>query len=126
MLSINDYNHLKLLYDEFLKKNLYIKDIIQKDLWDDIEVAIKDKEDLMRQILFFEKPRLKQIKDNAELNKIRLKLIDLEKENIALIVEKRQHLTHDLKKTKKIKKILNAYEPTSRYTKSTFEVRQED
>lgn len=126
MLSVHDYNHLKLLYDEFLKKNLYIKDIITKGLWDDIDVAIKEKEALMRQIIFFEKPRLKEIKSNDELNKIRLKLIELEKENIAFIVEKRQELTYDIAKTKKMKKVLNAYEPSSRNAKSTFEVRQDD
>ena len=118
MLSINDYNHLKLLYDEFLKKNLYIRDIISKGLWDDLDNAIKEKESLMRQIIFFEKPRLSKIKENDELNKKRLKLIELEKENIALVVEKRQQLEKELKKTKKVKKVLNA--------KSTFEVRQED
>ena len=126
MLSVHDYNHLKLLYDEFLKKNLYIKEIIAKGLWDDIDVAVKEKEALMRQIIFFEKPRLKAIKSNYELNKIRLKLIELEKENIALIVEKRQELTLDLAKNKKMKKVLNTYEPASRNVKSTFEVRQDD
>ena len=126
MLSINDYNHLKLLYDEFLKKNLYIRDIINKGLWDDLDSAIKEKESLMRQIIFFEKPRLSKIKENDELNKKRLKLIELEKENIALVVEKRQQLEKELKKTKKVKKVLNAYEPASLNTKSTFEVRQEE
>ena len=101
MLSIHDYNHLKLLYDEFLKKNLYIRDIINQGNWDDIETAVKEKEALMRQIIFFEKPRLSEIKDNDELNKKRLKLIELEKANIALIVEKRQQLEKELKKTKK-------------------------
>lgn len=126
MLSINDYNHLKLLYDEFLKKNLYIRDIISKGLWDDLDNAIKEKESLMRQIIFFEKPRLSKIKENDELNKKRLKLIELEKENIALVVEKRQQLEKELKKTKKVKKVLNTYEPASLNAKSTFEVRQED
>ncbi len=126
MLSINDYNHLKLLYDEFLKKNLYIRDIINKGLWDDLDNAIKEKESLMRQIIFFEKPRLSKIKENDELNKKRLKLIELEKENIALVVEKRQQLEKELKKTKKVKKVLNTYEPASLNAKSTFEVRQED
>lgn len=126
MLSIHDYNHLKLLYDEFLKKNLYIKEIINKGLWDDLDVAIKDKEALMRQIIFFEKPRLDKIKSNDELNKKRLKLIELEKENIALVAEKRQMLEKELRKTKKVKKVLNTYEPLSRNTRSTFEVRQDD
>ena len=126
MLSINDYNHLKLLYDEFLKKNLYIKEIINLGNWDDIEGAIKEKEALMRQIIFFEKPRLTQIKSNEELNKIRIKLIELEKENIALVAAKRQKLEEELRKTKKVKKVLNAYEPSSKNVKSTFEVRQDD
>lgn len=126
MLSIHDYNHLKLLYDEFLKKNLYIRDIINQGNWDDIETAVKEKEALMRQIIFFEKPRLSEIKDNDELNKKRLKLIELEKANIALIVEKRQQLEQELKKTKKTKKILNTYEPASRNVKSTFVLKQDD
>ncbi len=126
MLSIHDYNHLKLLYDEFLKKNLYIRDIINQGNWDDIETAVKEKEALMRQIIFFEKPRLSEIKDNDELNKKRLKLIELEKANIALIVEKRQQLEKELKKTKKTKKILNTYEPASRNVKSTFVLKQDD
>ena len=126
MLSIHDYNHLKLLYDEFLKKNLYIRDIINQGNWDDIETAVKENEALMRQIIFFEKPRLSEIKDNDELNKKRLKLIELEKANIALIVEKRQQLEQELKKTKKTKKILNTYEPASRNVKSTFVLKQDD
>lgn len=111
MLTINDYNHLKTLYEQFRKSNAYIKDLITKDDWESVETAVKEKEDLLKKIIFFEKPRINDIKENPELNKIRIELIELEKENISLVKELRESLSAELKNVKKAKKVINAYEP---------------
>ena len=57
MLSINDYNHLKLLYDNFFKSNSHIASLIEADDWDSVDIAIQEKENIIRQIIFFEKPQ---------------------------------------------------------------------
>ena len=126
MLSINDYNHLKLLYEQFYKMNAYIKELISNNDWDSVDFAIQDKDSLLRKIIFFEKPRINQIKGNKELHSMRLNLIELEKENIELVKKMKEDLIGEIKKVKKAKKVLNAYEPISNNTISTFEVKSCD
>ena len=125
MLSINDYNHLKLLYEQFFKSNSHIASLINQDDWDSVDIAIQQKESLLRQIIFFEKPRLDKIKQNKELNQYRLKLVELEKQNIELVKTMKQKLIADISNVKKAKKILNTYEPVSNKSVSTFEVRDD-
>ena len=125
MLSINDYNHLKLLYDRFFKSNAHIKTLIMSDDWDSVDIAIQEKEDIIRQIIFFEKPRLEEVKENNELMSLRKKLVELEKENIELVKKLKQDYLNKLLTIKKAKKVLNTYEPTTNDVVSTFEVNSE-
>ena len=122
MLSVADFNQLKLLYDIFKKTNIHIKELINEQKWDDVDIAIQEKENILRQIIFFEKPRLKDIKENDELNKIRLELIELEKENIVLVKTAQNAMRKDLAGVKKTKKLLSAYEPGVNNPKSTYDV----
>ena len=126
VLSINDYNHLKLLYDKFYKSNRYINKLIENDDWESVDIAIQEKEALLRQIIFFEKPRLDAIKSNKELLKIRKKLVDLEKQNIALVVSLREKTKEKFSQIKKAKKILNTYEPASNKVISTFDIKEDN
>ena len=126
MLSINDYNHLKLLYDQFFKSNSHIASLINQDDWDSVDIAIQEKENIIRQIIFFEKPRLEQVKNNKDLMTLRNKLVELEKSNIELVKAKKQALVSDLVNVKKARKVLNAYEPTTNVSISTFEVKEEE
>lgn len=126
MLSINDYNHLKLLYERFFKMNAHIKDLVLKAEWESVDFAVQEKDALLRQIVLFEKPRLKDIKASDELNKIRLELIELEKENINIIKKLRISLIRELSGVKKSKKVLNTYEPTTNNIISTFEIKHEE
>ena len=126
VLSINDYNHLKLLYDKFYKSNRYINILIENDDWESVDIAIQEKEALLRQIIFFEKPRLDAIKSNKELLKIRKKLVDLEKQNIALVVSLREKTKEKFSQIKKAKKILNTYEPASNKAISTFDIKEDN
>lgn len=126
MLSINDYNHLKLLYERFLRMNAHIKEMVLKGEWQNVDFAVQEKEILLKQILLFEKPRIKHIKTNKELNSMRIKLIELEKQNISLIKRLRVELIKELSGVKKTKKVLNAYEPSINSTISTFEIDHED
>ena len=105
MLSIDDYNHLKLLYDKFEKMNAHIKKLISDNRYEDVDFAIQEKENILRQIIFFEKPRLNEIKENEELNAIRLKLIELEKNNIELIKMQKENLLKEISGIKKTKKV---------------------
>ena len=124
MLSVGDYNHLKLLYDNFFKSNQHIKNLINLNDWDSVDIAIQEKENLIRQILFFEKPRIEEIKANSELLSLRKKLIELEKENIVLVNSLKQKLISEISTVKKAKKVLNAYEPLTVNAVSTFEVNE--
>ena len=126
MLSIHDYNHLKLLYEQFFKMNIHIKELIKNQDWDSVDFAIQDKEALLRKIIFFEKPRLEAIKNNKELHQARLKLIELEKENIEIVKKMKEDLIGEIKQVKKAKKILNAYEPISNKTTSTFAINDDE
>ena len=125
MLSINDYNHLKLLYDKFFKSNAHIKSLIEADDWDSVDIAIQEKEAIMRQIIFFEKARLNEVKANKELMSLRNKLVELEKENIELVKKIKEDFFNQLLNIKKAKKVLNAYEPSTNNIVSTFEVNSE-
>ena len=107
MLSVSDYNHLKLLYDKFFKSNSHIKSLINLGDWDSVDIAIQEKENIIRQIIFFEKPRLEQVKNNSELMELRNRLVELEKANIELVKAKKQELVADLVNVKKAKKVLN-------------------
>lgn len=122
MLSINDYNHLKLLYDKFFKSNAYIKSLIEADDWDSVDIAIQEKEGLIRQIIFFEKARINEIKANKELMNLRSKLVEAEKENIELVKKIKENFFKELSNIKKAKKVLNTYEPITNVAVSTFEV----
>lgn len=122
MLSINDYNHLKLLYEKFFKSNAHIRALIEADDWDSVDIAIQEKESLIRQIIFFEKARLNEVKTNKELMKLRNQLVELEKENIELVKKIKEDFFKKLASVKKVKKVLNMYEPTTLDAVSTFEV----
>lgn len=126
MLSINDYNHLKLLYDNFFKFNQHINALIQGNDWDSVDIAIQEKDKLIRQILFFEKPRVEEIKNNKELLALRKKLIELEKENIVLVKSLKEKMVSEISNVKKAKKVLNTYEPTTNDIVSTFNISDED
>lgn len=125
MLSINDYEHLKLLYDKFFKKNKQIRTLITEGEFESVDFAIQEKDSLIRQILLFEKPRINEIKNNSVLYEMRLKLIELEKENIVLVKNMKDKLLKELGSIKKTKKIINTYEPKTNETVSTFEVYEE-
>ena len=122
MLSVNDYNHLKLLYDNFFKSNAHIKSLIEADDWDSVDIAIQEKENIIRQIIFFEKPRLEQVKNNKELMTLRNKLVELEKSNIVLVNSKKEALFKSLIDVKKAKKVLNTYEPASNVSITTIDI----
>jgi len=126
MLSPADYNQLKLLYDKFSKYNAHIKNLIEQEKFDDADFAIQEKESLLRQIIFFEKPRIKEIKENEELNNIRLNLIELEKDNIKLVKSMKENLVRELTDIKRTKKVINAYEPTLNQAVSTIDIKEED
>ena len=125
MLSVNDYNHLKLLYDKFFKSNSHIKSLIEIGDWDSVDIAVQEKDAIISQIIFFEKPRLEQVKANKELMQLRNQLVELEKNNIELVKMKKQELLVELTSVKKAKKVLNTYEPYANKTISTFEVRDD-
>lgn len=122
MLSINDYNHLKLLYDKFFKSNSHIRTLIEADDWDSVDIAIQEKESIIRQIIFFEKARINEVKANKELMTLRNRLVELEKENIELVKKIKEDFFNQLLSIKKAKKVLNAYEPATNNVVSTFEV----
>ena len=126
MLTPDDYSHLKLLYDKFEKMNSHIKKLIELNNLDDLDIAIQEKEGLLRQIIFFEKPRINDIKENDELDKMRIKLIELEKENISLVKSLKEALLKEFSSVKKTKKIISAYEPTLNQTHSTVDIKDED
>ena len=125
MLSINDFNHLRLLYDQFLKMNAYIKKLVLAGDWEAVNYAIQDKEKLQRKILSFEKPHIEEIKKCPELLNFRKKLIQLESENIDLVKSLRNDIMKEISNVKLAKKILNAYEPTTNKITSTFEIKDE-
>ena len=122
MLSIHDYNHLKLLYDKFFKSNAHVRALIEADDWDSVDIAVQEKESLIRQIIFFEKSRLQEIKENKELMGLRNRLVELEKENIELVKKIREDFFNKLISIKKVKRVLSTYEPVLNDSQSTFEI----
>ena len=125
MLTVSDYQQLKLLYDKFFKSNELIKKLILEKDWDSVETAVSEKDVTLRQIIFFEKPRLKEIKANKELLEMRLKLIDLEKQNIELVKVMQQELVSEISNVKQAKKVLVAYEPSVQNSISTLDIKED-
>ncbi len=126
MLSVNDYNHIKLLYEQLLKLNANVKELILAKDWDGLSFVVRDKEALTDKIVRFEKPRVQDIKDNDVLNKTRIKLYELEKENLELVKKIREDMLLEFRNVKKARKVLGAYEPTVGQAISTFEVKSDD
>lgn len=126
MLSENDKEHIKLLYDKFLKINQYIRTSIANIDMETIENIFNTKNQLIKQIVSFEKIYHKEIKEDEELLALKLDLIEKEKENIVLMEELKEKLTQEFSKAGKMKKIYSAYEPSLNEVRSTFEVNNED
>lgn len=126
MLSENDKEHIKLLYDKFLKINQYIRTSIENIDMETIENIFNTKNQLIKQIVSFEKIYHKEIKEDKELLALKLDLIEKEKENIVLMEELKEKLTQEFSKAGKMKKIYSAYEPSLNEVRSTFEVNNED
>ncbi len=126
MLSITEYNYIKLLYDKFLKTNKYINELMLNNEWDSVDFAVQDKEALIKQIMQFEKVHLQNIKENAELLKIRLNLVDLEKHNIELLKTMQEELKKEFSSVNKSKKVLHTYEPALSRGLSTINISDDD
>ncbi len=126
MLSITEYNFIKLLYDKFLKINQYINELMRNNEWDSVDFAIQDKEVLIKQIMQFEKVHLQNIKENPELLKLRLNLIDLEKRNIELLKVMQEELKKEFSSVNKSKKLLHTYEPALSKGFSTVDVSDDE
>lgn len=122
MLSITEYEYIKLLYDKYKKSNDYIRDLMQKDEWDSVEYAVDDKNETMKLILQFEKVHKDNIKLNPELTKIRKQLIEMEKSNIELLKTLKEEAKNELDSVSKAKKVLNKYEPDASEGVSTINI----
>ncbi len=126
MISVPDYSHLKLLYDKFREINSQIKELIKNENIDELDIVVQEKESVLRQIIFFEKSRIKDIKENSELNSIRLNLVELEKENIELLKSVKENMTKELTDIKRTKSVINAYEPSLNQMISTIDIKDTD
>lgn len=122
MLSISDYNQLKILYANYKKFSELIKQLAEKDDWDAIENAIGEKDAFLRKIIFFEKPRIKDIRDNDEILALRNEIVELEKENIVFINNLKMALSSELAGVKQTKKLYSAYSPLGKDAISTFQI----
>ncbi|MBQ2983225.1 MAG: hypothetical protein IJD57_00305 [Candidatus Gastranaerophilales bacterium] len=126
MLSENDISHLKLLYEKYHKMNLQIRELLKSNDFDSIEYVISNKENLLKQIMLFEKPRLDEIKQNDELVKVRKDVATFEKSNIELLKTLKIHLEKEVGTVRKAKKLLHTYEPIAQKRVSTFEIDADD
>jgi hypothetical protein len=125
-ISQNDINHLKLLYEKYHKMNLQIREFLKVNDFDSIEYVISNKENLLKQIMQFEKPRLQDIMKNEELVEQRKSVAVFDKSNIELLKTLKLRLEKEVASIKKAKKVLHAYEPMAQKTMSTFEIETED
>jgi len=126
MLSINNYNHLKLLYEQFISLNNKIKELIQKEDSESVQNAVREKDTLIKRILQAERAHIEEIKENKELFELRKKIVELEKENLELAIEFKSKLSKELNKLSKARKVLNAYEPTANKEITTIDIKSED
>ena len=125
MLSLNDKEHLILLYNQFLKLNELVNKLALENDYESIENLLKDKDELISKIISFEKTRVEDIKNDEELISFKRKLIELEKKNIELIKTLKNDIIKDLVQVKTAKKVLNAYEPTTNQVVSPIVVDDE-
>lgn len=126
MLSPNDISHLKLLYEQYHKMNLEIRELLKNNDFNSIEYVIANKEKLLRQIILFEKARLEDLKENEELLKIKKDVATFDKANIELLKTLKIHLQKEVRHAKQTRKVLNTYEPSTKRRISTFEIDADD
>ena len=125
MLTVDDYNHIKTLYEQFKKTNSYIKTLMEQNDWDSVEGAVQEKNGLLKKIIFFEKPRINDIKENEELNKLRLELIELEKQNIEIVKTMKEALSKELGEVHQKNVLRNTYDPANAEIISTMEIKED-
>lgn len=125
MLSSNDKSHIKTLYDQYNDMLNYIKTLVDEGNWDALPNSLNDKEKLIKKIMNFEKPRVEDIKQVEYLFAKRKELIQKEIDLIEYIKQVKNTTISDLSGIKKAKKVLNAYEPSTLHTVSTFNYKEE-
>ncbi len=126
MLEKNNREHIKLLYEKFEKINSYIKSAIKKEDMETIQNIFDTKNELIKEIVSFEKIYHQEIKKDKELLNFKLKLIEEEKINIKLMENLKTKAMREIVNTSKTKKIYTAYEPSLSQTQSTIELTDDD
>ncbi len=126
MLDTNNSNHLNLLYEQLINFNNEIKNAILKADMDTLENSTRNKQILIDKILAFEKPYIEDIKKDQYLYSKRLKIAQMEEENINLLGSIKEELRAKILSVSKTKKIFSAYEPSINNVQSTFEIQDDE
>lgn len=126
MLDTNNSNHLNLLYEQLINFNNEIKNAILKADMDTLENSTRNKQILIDKILAFEKPYIEDIKKDQYLYSKRLKIAQMEEENINLLGSIKEELRAKILSVSKTKRIFSAYEPSINNVQSTFEIQDDE
>lgn len=126
MLDTNNSNHLNLLYEQLINFNNEIKNAILKADMDTLENSTRNKQALIDKILAFEKPYIEDIKKDQYLYSKRLKIAQMEQENINLLGSIKEELRAKILSVSKTKRIFSAYEPSINNVQSTFEIQDDE
>ncbi len=113
-----------LLYEKAYKMCVNVKDIIENGKIEELDDVLRNKGELLKNIVRFEKT----VKTNEEEERKRLefrkKIEEFEKTNIELLKQRRENLKQELQKVSKGKKITKAYMAQIPETYSSIDIKE--
>ena len=118
----NNFNHLVHLYDRAYKICKQVEEIIQSGKIQELDDILRNKGELIKSILRFEKTLKTSPEEEIKRLELRRKIEEYEKANIELLKNKQAALKQELQKVAKGKKITGAYLSKMSETYSTIDI----
>ena len=114
--------HLMLLYEKAYEMCCQIRDIIENGKIDDLDDILRNKGEIFKSILRFEKTLKTTQEEETKRLEFRKKIEEFERVNIELLKERQENLKKELQKVSKSKKITKAYMATIPDKQSTIDI----
>lgn len=119
-----NFNHLMLLYEKAYKMCANVKDIIENGKIEDLDDVLRNKGELLKNIMRFEKTVKTNEEEEQKRVEFRKKIEEFEKTNIELLQQRREDLKKELQRVAKGKKITKAYMAQMPETHSSIDIKE--
>ncbi len=113
-----------LLYEKAYKMCANVKDIIENGKIEDLDDVLRNKGELLKNIMRFEKTVKTNEEEEQKRVEFRKKIEEFEKTNIELLQQRREDLKKELQRVAKGKKITKAYMAQMPETHSSIDIKE--